>query len=47
MKDSQNGEIQESDITDVKVKDIGTVKTSYKIGEKLDLSCYQVVGYLQ
>ena len=47
VKDSQNGEIQEPDITDVKVKDIGTVKTSYKIGEKLDLSCYQVVGYLQ
>ena len=45
VKDSQNGEIQEPDITDVKVKDTGTVKTSYKIGEKLDLSCYQVVGF--
>ena len=45
VKDSHNGEIQEPDITDVKVKDTGTVKTSYKIGEKLDLNCYQVVGF--
>ena len=45
VKDSQNGEIQEPDITDVKVKDLEKVKTSYKIGEKLDLSCYQVVGF--
>ena len=45
VKDSHNGEIQEPDITDVKVKDLEKVKTSYKIGEKLDLSCYQVVGF--
>ncbi|MBQ2293866.1 MAG: InlB B-repeat-containing protein [Spirochaetales bacterium] len=49
VDDSQNSgtsqpEKEEIKVTDVKVKILGTPKTSYKVGEKLDLSCYQVVG---
>ena len=49
VDDSQNDETskpekEEIKVTDVKVKILGTPKTSYKVGEKLDLSCYQVVG---
>jgi hypothetical protein len=49
VKELQNSgtsqpEKEEIKVTDVKVKILGTPKTSYKVGEKLDLSCYQVVG---
>jgi uncharacterized repeat protein (TIGR02543 family) len=49
VDDSQNDETskpekEEIKVTDVKVKILGTPKISYKVGEKLDLSCYQVVG---
>ena len=49
VDDSQNSgtskpEKEEIKVTDVRVKTLGTPKTSYKVGEKLDLSCYQVVG---
>ena len=32
------------EITDVYLKIFGTAKTTYKVGERLDLSCYQVMG---
>ena len=49
VDDSQNDETskpekEEIKVTDIRVKTLGTPKTSYKVGEKLDLSCYQVVG---
>ena len=44
VKDPQNTEIKEPEINGITIKTLGTSKTSYKIGEKLDLSCYQVVG---
>ena len=44
VKDSQNSEIKEPEITEIELRELGTPKTLYKVGEKLDLSCYQVVG---
>ena len=48
VKESQNaGEEkpeEKIEITDVYLKIFGTAKTTYKVGERLDLSCYQVVG---
>ena len=44
VKDAQNTEIKEPEITEIELRELGTPKTLYKVGEKLDLSCYQVVG---
>ena len=48
VKDSQNAGAENPEekieITDVTLKTLGTAKTVYKVGEILDLSCYQVVG---
>ena len=44
VKDPQNTEIKEPEITEIELRELGTPKTLYKVGEKLDLSCYQVVG---
>lgn len=49
VKDSQSGGTsqpgkEEIEITDIILKPFGTVKTLYKVGEKLDLSGFQVVG---
>ncbi|MBO5289417.1 MAG: InlB B-repeat-containing protein [Spirochaetales bacterium] len=49
VKDSQSGGTsqpgkEEIEITDIILKTFGTVKTLYKVGEKLDLSGFQVVG---
>ena len=48
VKESQNaGEEkpeEKIEITDVYLEIFGTAKTTYKVGERLDLSCYQVVG---
>ena len=44
VKDAQNTEIKEPEITDITLKELGEPKTLYRVGEKLDLSCYQVVG---
>jgi uncharacterized repeat protein (TIGR02543 family) len=48
VKESQNTDEEKPEekieITDVYLKIFGTAKTTYKVGERLDLSCYQVVG---
>ena len=49
VDDSQNSETSKPEKEEIKFENIrvvtlGTVKTLYKVGEKLDLSCYQVVG---
>ena len=49
VDDSQNNgtsqpEKEEIKFENIRVVTLGTVKTLYKVGEKLDLSCYQVVG---
>ncbi|MEE1290793.1 MAG: InlB B-repeat-containing protein [Spirochaetota bacterium] len=49
VKELQNSETsqpekEEIEIEDIRVITFGTPKTLYKVGEKLDLSCYQVVG---
>ena len=44
VKDPQNTEIKEPEITEIELRELGTPKTLYRVGEKLDLSCYQVVG---
>ena len=45
VKDAQNTEIKEPEITEIELRELVTTpKTLYKVGEKLDLSCYQVVG---
>ena len=44
VKDAQNTEIKEPEITDITPKSLGTPKTLYRVGEKLDLSWVQVVG---
>ena len=44
VKDAQNTEIKEPEITDITPKSLGTPKTLYRVGEKLDLSWIQVVG---
>ena len=44
VKDAQNTEIKEPEITDITPKPLGTPKTLYRVGEKLDLSWVQVVG---
>ena len=45
VNDSQNTEIKEPEITDITIKSLEKMsKTLYQVGEKLDLSCYQVVG---
>ncbi len=48
VKDSQNAGAENPEekieITDVTLKTLGKAKTTYKVGEILDLSCYQVVG---
>ena len=44
VKDSQNSEIKEPEITDITIKSLGTPKTLYRVGEKLDLSGFQVSG---
>ena len=44
VKDPQNTEIKEPEITDITPKSLGTPKTLYRVGEKLDLSWVQVVG---
>ncbi|MEE1290791.1 MAG: InlB B-repeat-containing protein, partial [Spirochaetota bacterium] len=44
VKDPQNTEIKEPEITDITPKSLGTPKTLYRVGEKLDLSWIQVVG---
>ena len=44
VKDAQNTEIKEPEITEIELRELGTPKTLYRVGEKLDLSCYQVVG---
>ena len=48
VDDSQNNgtsqpEKEEIKFENIRVVTLGTVKTLYKVGEKLDLSCYQVV----
>ena len=48
VKESQNTDEEKPEekieITNVYLKIFGTAKTTYKVGERLDLSCYQVVG---
>ena len=49
VKELQNSgtsqpEKEEIEITEIELRSFGTPKTLYKVGEKLDLSCYQVVG---
>ena len=49
VKELQNSgtsqpEKEEIEITKIELRSFGTPKTLYKVGEKLDLSCYQVVG---
>ena len=49
VKELQNSgtsqpEKEEIEITEIKLKPFGTPKTLYKVGEKLDLSGFQVVG---
>ena len=44
VKDPQNTEIKEPEITEIELRELGTPKTLYKVGEKLDLSWIQVVG---
>ena len=44
VKDSECDENQQPEISDISVKTAGTPKTSYKLGDKLDLSSYQVIG---
>ena len=49
VKDSQSGGTsqpgkEEIEITEIELRSFGTVKTLYKVGEKLDLSGFQVVG---
>ena len=44
VKDSECDENQQPEISDISVKTAGTPKTSYKVGDKLDLSSYQVIG---
>ena len=44
VKDAQNTEIKEPEITEIELRELGKPKTLYRVGEKLDLSCYQVVG---
>ena len=48
VKESQNADEEKTEekieITDVYLKIFGTAKTTYKVGERLDLSCYQVMG---
>ena len=44
VKDPQNTEIKEPEITDITPKSLGTPKTLYRVGEKLDLSWVQLVG---
>ena len=44
VKDAQNTEIKEPEITQITGKPLGTPKTLYRVGEKLDLSWVQVVG---
>ena len=48
VKESQNADEEKPEekieITDVYLKIFGTAKTTYKVGERLDLSCYQVMG---
>ena len=44
VKDPQNTEIKEPEITEIELRELGTPKTLYKVGEKLDLSGFQVSG---
>lgn len=49
VKDSQSGGTsqpgkEEIEITEIELRSFGTPKTLYKVGEKLDLSGFQVVG---
>ena len=44
VKDSQNSEIKEPEITDITIKPLETSKTLYIVGERLDLIGFQVVG---
>ena len=44
VKDPQTGEVPEAKISDIKLENAGTVKTSYLQGEKLDLSGVLITG---
>ncbi|MEE1290674.1 MAG: InlB B-repeat-containing protein, partial [Spirochaetota bacterium] len=44
VKDAQNSEIKKPEITDITIKSLETAKTAYRVGEKLDLSGFQVSG---
>ena len=45
VKDSQNSEIKEPEITDITIKSLEKMsKTLYRVGERLDLSGFQVSG---